>query len=102
MRKDLNYVDLSAIAILTVSIEGREPNKTHNTTNRGTEQDASESGFDLLIPTIILGVLVVICIVILVVVVILYRRKQRQLTVAPDDKSGGLFFVLVNSAQFKI
>ena len=77
---------MSAIAILTVGIEGRVSNRT--TAQSDDVQVNEKTSTDLLIPTIVIGVLFVLILAAFIVLFVLYRRKQRHLTIVPDDKSG--------------
>ncbi|XP_053392488.1 protocadherin-10-like [Mercenaria mercenaria] len=88
VRKDLQNIDLSSIAILTVKVWERLRNDTgypKPPVGRSTEE---KDGSSLLIPLIVLGVLLTIVIVALIVVFVIYRKKQREMAVGPaEDKS---------------
>jgi hypothetical protein len=87
VRKDLPDKDLSSIGILTVKVYERMTN-TSGVSPPPVGRSTEDTGSDLLIPLIVLGILLAIVIVLLIVVFVIYRRKQREMTIRPaDDKS---------------
>lgn len=86
VRKNLTNVDLSSIAILTIHVWERMSNASGYPEPPVSQSKEGESGSDLMIPLIVLGVFLAIVLVALVLVFIIYRRKQREMAVRPADE----------------
>ncbi|XP_060573709.1 uncharacterized protein LOC132731531 [Ruditapes philippinarum] len=84
VKKDLPNKDLSSIGILIIKVSERITN-TSEVSPPSNGNSATDKGFDLTIPFIIVSTLFVLVFVLLIVLFIKYRLQQRDKDTKPAD-----------------